>query len=72
VRKPLIPLVDDDRAVLDALEAALTPSFGDIARLSSRDTSAVRTLIATMRPRTVSSAFQTTPIPPSPIFSSSR
>ena len=35
MRKPLILLVDDDRAVLDALEAALAPTFEPIARIET-------------------------------------
>lgn len=50
------------------------PSFPKeiFAALGIAETSAGRTLIVTVRPKTVSSAFQTTPVPPSPIFSISR
>ncbi len=35
MRKPVILLVDDDASVLEALEAALAPVFGEIARIES-------------------------------------
>ena len=35
--KPLIVLIDDDRAVLDALEAALVPAFEEIVRVEAFD-----------------------------------
>jgi len=35
--KPLIVIVDDDRAVLHALEAELTPAFAEIARIQAFD-----------------------------------
>jgi CheY-like chemotaxis protein len=37
VKKPLLLLVDDDRAVLDALEAELTPEFSQLCRLEAFD-----------------------------------
>jgi CheY-like chemotaxis protein len=37
MKKPLILLVDDDRAVLDALEAELRPAFEEIARIEAFD-----------------------------------
>lgn len=37
MKKPLILLVDDDRAVLEALEAELLPAFGEIARVEAFD-----------------------------------
>src|SRR5207247_2088516 len=35
MKKPLILLVDDDRAVLEALEAALLPAFEEICRIEA-------------------------------------
>jgi two-component system chemotaxis response regulator CheY len=37
MRKPLILLVDDDRGVLDAVEAAIAPAFEEIARIEVFD-----------------------------------
>ena len=37
MRKPLLLLVDDDRAVLEALEAELRPAFEDICRIEAFD-----------------------------------
>ena len=37
MKKPLILLVDDDRAVLEALEAELRPAFEEICRIESFD-----------------------------------
>ena len=37
MKKPLLILVDDDRAVLEALEAALVPAFEEIARVETFD-----------------------------------
>ena len=39
MKKPLLLLVDDDRAVLEALEAALSPGFEEIARVEAFDRS---------------------------------
>jgi thioredoxin reductase (NADPH) len=35
MKKPLILLVDDDRAVLEALETTLDPLFGEICRIEA-------------------------------------
>jgi two-component system, chemotaxis family, chemotaxis protein CheY len=35
MKKPLLLLVDDDRAVLEALEAELAPAFGDFCRIEA-------------------------------------
>jgi len=37
MKKPLLLLVDDDRAVLEALESELGPAFADICRLEALD-----------------------------------
>lgn len=37
MRKPLIVLVDDDRPVLEALEAALAPAFEEVCRIETFD-----------------------------------
>ena len=37
MNKPVLLLVDDDRAVLEALEAELAPAFGEIARIEAFD-----------------------------------
>ena len=37
MKKPLLLLVDDDRAVLEALEAELAPAFGEICRIEAFD-----------------------------------
>ena len=37
MKKPLLLLVDDDRAVIEALEAELRPAFEDICRIESFD-----------------------------------
>jgi hypothetical protein len=37
MKKPLLLLVDDDRAVLEALESELAPAFGEICRIEAFD-----------------------------------
>jgi hypothetical protein len=37
MKKPLLLPVDDDRAVLEALEAELVPAFGDFCRIATFD-----------------------------------
>ena len=37
MNKPVLPLVDDDRAVLDALEVELAPEFAQLCRIQVFD-----------------------------------